>query len=106
MPDGAKPEPGGWNRIHFVVDDIEAEVARFWLKLPERLTIQVTKDAKGAKTTPGTATVVLNAGDVPYEAAMVIGAMVDLVKEVDPRDFPFPRADELELHGSEGAPGR
>jgi len=28
MPDGAQPRPGGWNRIHFVVDDIEAEVAR------------------------------------------------------------------------------
>ena len=28
MPDGAKPGPGGWNRIHLVVDDIEAEVAR------------------------------------------------------------------------------
>ena len=28
MPDGRKPEPGGWNRIHFLVDDIEAEVAR------------------------------------------------------------------------------
>src|SRR6266852_2089837 len=28
MPDGAQPGPGGWNRIHFVVDDIEAEVAR------------------------------------------------------------------------------
>ncbi len=28
MPDGATPRPGGWNRIHFVVDDIEAEVAR------------------------------------------------------------------------------
>jgi catechol 2,3-dioxygenase-like lactoylglutathione lyase family enzyme len=28
MPDGAKPEPGGWNRIHFIVDDISAEVAR------------------------------------------------------------------------------
>ncbi len=27
MPDGTKPEPGGWNRIHFVVDDIDAEVA-------------------------------------------------------------------------------
>ena len=26
MPDGRKPEPGGWNRIHFVVDDIAAEV--------------------------------------------------------------------------------
>jgi catechol 2,3-dioxygenase-like lactoylglutathione lyase family enzyme len=28
MPDGTKPGPGGWNRIHLVVDDIEAEVAR------------------------------------------------------------------------------
>ena len=28
MPDGTKPEPGGWNRIHFIVDDIETEVAR------------------------------------------------------------------------------
>ena len=28
MPDGRTPGPGGWNRIHFIVDDIEAEVAR------------------------------------------------------------------------------
>jgi len=28
MPDGTKPGSGGWNRIHFVVDDIDAEVAR------------------------------------------------------------------------------
>ena len=28
MPDGTKPSPGGWNRIHFVVDDIAAEVNR------------------------------------------------------------------------------
>ena len=28
MPDGRKPGPGGWNRLHFIVDDIEAEVAR------------------------------------------------------------------------------
>ena len=28
MPDGARPGPGGWNRIHFIVDDIDAEVAR------------------------------------------------------------------------------
>ncbi|MGH9211700.1 MAG: VOC family protein [Acidimicrobiales bacterium] len=27
MPDGAKPGPGGWNRIHLLVDDIDAEVA-------------------------------------------------------------------------------
>jgi catechol 2,3-dioxygenase-like lactoylglutathione lyase family enzyme len=28
MPDGRTPEPGGWNRIHFIVDDIAAEVDR------------------------------------------------------------------------------
>ncbi|HTO83064.1 MAG TPA: VOC family protein, partial [Methylomirabilota bacterium] len=28
MQDGAKPGPGGWNRIHLIVDDLEAEVAR------------------------------------------------------------------------------
>jgi len=28
MPDGETPRPGGWNRIHFVVDDLEAEVDR------------------------------------------------------------------------------
>jgi catechol 2,3-dioxygenase-like lactoylglutathione lyase family enzyme len=28
MPDGRRPGPGGWNRIHFVVEDIEAEVVR------------------------------------------------------------------------------
>jgi catechol 2,3-dioxygenase-like lactoylglutathione lyase family enzyme len=27
MPDGTKPVPGGWNRIHFIVDDLDAEVA-------------------------------------------------------------------------------
>ena len=28
MPDGRNPEPGGWNRIHFIVDDITTEVDR------------------------------------------------------------------------------
>jgi catechol 2,3-dioxygenase-like lactoylglutathione lyase family enzyme len=28
MPDGREPGPGGWNRIHFVVDDLDAEVIR------------------------------------------------------------------------------
>jgi catechol 2,3-dioxygenase-like lactoylglutathione lyase family enzyme len=28
MPDGTKPTPGGWNRIHLIVDDIAAEVER------------------------------------------------------------------------------
>lgn len=28
MTDGRRPAPGGWNRIEFVVDDIEAEVKK------------------------------------------------------------------------------
>lgn len=28
MPDGEQPRPGGWNRIHLIVDDLPAEVAR------------------------------------------------------------------------------
>jgi catechol 2,3-dioxygenase-like lactoylglutathione lyase family enzyme len=28
MPDGATPGPGGWNRVHFIVEDIDSEVAR------------------------------------------------------------------------------
>jgi hypothetical protein len=28
MPDGRTPEPGGWNRIHFDVEDIASEVQR------------------------------------------------------------------------------
>jgi catechol 2,3-dioxygenase-like lactoylglutathione lyase family enzyme len=28
MADGERPAPGGWNRIHLLVDDVEQEVAR------------------------------------------------------------------------------
>ncbi|PYM19405.1 MAG: glyoxalase [Candidatus Rokuibacteriota bacterium] len=28
MPDGRRPAPGGWNRIHLIVDDLQAEVDR------------------------------------------------------------------------------
>jgi len=28
LPDGRVPEPGGWNRIHLITDDLEAEVER------------------------------------------------------------------------------
>lgn len=28
MPDGEKPGPGGWNRIHLLVEDLNAEVER------------------------------------------------------------------------------
>ena len=28
MPDGRRPESGGWNRIHLIVDDVAGEVDR------------------------------------------------------------------------------
>jgi catechol 2,3-dioxygenase-like lactoylglutathione lyase family enzyme len=28
MPDGQRPVPGGWNRIHLIVTDLPAEIAR------------------------------------------------------------------------------
>ena len=28
MTDGTRPGPGGWNRIHFIVDNLDAEIAR------------------------------------------------------------------------------
>jgi catechol 2,3-dioxygenase-like lactoylglutathione lyase family enzyme len=28
MPDGRRPQPGGWNRIHLLVGDIDTEVSR------------------------------------------------------------------------------
>ena len=28
LPDGRRPAAGGWNRIHLIVDDIEAETSR------------------------------------------------------------------------------
>jgi catechol 2,3-dioxygenase-like lactoylglutathione lyase family enzyme len=28
MPDGRTPGPGGWNRMHFIVEDIDAAVQR------------------------------------------------------------------------------
>jgi catechol 2,3-dioxygenase-like lactoylglutathione lyase family enzyme len=28
MPDGRTPQPGGWNRIHLIVEDLAAEVER------------------------------------------------------------------------------
>lgn len=28
MPDGQRPAPGGWNRIHLIVEDLAAEVDR------------------------------------------------------------------------------
>jgi catechol 2,3-dioxygenase-like lactoylglutathione lyase family enzyme len=28
MTDGERPAPGGWNRIHLIVDDLDREIAR------------------------------------------------------------------------------
>jgi catechol 2,3-dioxygenase-like lactoylglutathione lyase family enzyme len=28
MPDGRRPQPGGWNRIHLLVEDLDTEVNR------------------------------------------------------------------------------
>ena len=28
MPDGRRPVPGGWNRIHLIVEDLSSEVER------------------------------------------------------------------------------
>jgi catechol 2,3-dioxygenase-like lactoylglutathione lyase family enzyme len=28
LPDGTVPTPGGWNRLHFVVEDLPSEIAR------------------------------------------------------------------------------
>ncbi|MDQ3176425.1 MAG: VOC family protein [Actinomycetota bacterium] len=28
MTDGERPGPGGWNRIHLIVDDLDSEIAR------------------------------------------------------------------------------
>jgi catechol 2,3-dioxygenase-like lactoylglutathione lyase family enzyme len=28
LPDGTNPSPGGWNRIHLIVEDVAAEVER------------------------------------------------------------------------------
>ena len=28
MTDGERPGPGGWNRIHLIVDDLDREIAR------------------------------------------------------------------------------
>lgn len=39
MPDGRTPQPGGWNRIHLIVDDLTGDVERLraaGLRLPQR----------------------------------------------------------------------
>jgi catechol 2,3-dioxygenase-like lactoylglutathione lyase family enzyme len=48
MPDGTKPEPGGWNRIHFIVDNLDVSPAL------SRGVLPVCKDdAREARATGG-----------------------------------------------------
>ena len=62
MPDGRTPEPGGWNRIHLIVDDIAGEVERLraaglWPPLltasgsPLSRAIPITRDTSAASAT-------------------------------------------------------
>jgi len=48
MTDGERPGPGGWNRIHLVVDDLEAEIARL-RKAGVRFRNEVVKGPGGAQ---------------------------------------------------------
>ena len=45
MPDGERPGPGGWNRIHFIVADLQAEI--------DRLTAQSVTFRNEVVTGPG-----------------------------------------------------
>jgi catechol 2,3-dioxygenase-like lactoylglutathione lyase family enzyme len=45
MADGEKPSPGGWNRIHLIVEDIETETAR--------LTVEGVRFRNDVVTGPG-----------------------------------------------------
>ena len=36
MPDGRSPEPGGWNRIHLIVEDIATDVDRLRMNMASR----------------------------------------------------------------------
>ncbi|MCU1356748.1 MAG: hypothetical protein JWM89_2166 [Acidimicrobiales bacterium] len=52
LPDGSVPAPGGWNRLHFVVDDIGTEIDRL-----RALGVQFRSDVV---TGPGGSQVVLD----------------------------------------------
>ena len=67
MPDGRTPAPGGWNRVHFVVEDIAAEV--------ERLRSAGVKFRNGIVSGPGGQQIVLEdpAGN-PIELFQPAGA--------------------------------
>jgi catechol 2,3-dioxygenase-like lactoylglutathione lyase family enzyme len=48
MPDGRQPEPGGWNRIQLIVDDLQAEVDRL-KRLNVRFRNAILKGPGGAQ---------------------------------------------------------
>ena len=50
MDDGTQPAPGGWNRIHFIVDDFDTEVAR--LTEAGRVVPQSSSDRSGRQADP------------------------------------------------------
>ena len=52
MPDGRRPAPGGWNRIHLIVDGIAAEV--------ERLRAAGVTFRSGVVTGPGGSQIVMD----------------------------------------------
>lgn len=51
MTDGERPGPGGWNRIHLIVDDLDSEIAR--------LTAQGVRFRNEVVTGPGGAQVLV-----------------------------------------------
>jgi hypothetical protein len=57
MPDSRRPEPGGWTRIHFVVEDIASDVqrskARMWNFHNEIVTVPGSQQIRleGLRTT-------------------------------------------------------
>ena len=48
MTDGERPAPGGWNRIHLIVEDIDREVARL-VEAGVRLRNEVVRGPGGAQ---------------------------------------------------------
>jgi catechol 2,3-dioxygenase-like lactoylglutathione lyase family enzyme len=49
MTDGERPVPGGWNRIHLVVDDLDSEIVRLTAE-GVRFRNEVVRGPGGAQT--------------------------------------------------------
>ncbi len=63
MADGERPGPGGWNRIHLIVEDLAAEVAR--------LKAEGVKFRNDIVTGPGGSQVLLAGADVDPSGNLV-----------------------------------